>query len=278
MTDGVEQRVARHYTRESLEQRLLDALKAAGKDPDHLTPADLSPVDEFHIGGLQATEDLAAQLPIKPGLALLDVGCGIGGPSRYFAGERGCRVTGIDLTEEFVRVAEALTRRVGLAGRATFRQGSALALPFESASFDGAYMLHVGMNIEDKAGVFKEVRRVLKPGGVFAVYDVMREKDGALGYPVPWASSAETSFVESAPAYRRALDAAGFAIEKERSRRDFAIDFFRQMRERMAQSGGPPPLGLHVHMGPDSQQKIANMVGSLERGLISPTEIISRAP
>ncbi len=277
MGGGTEQRVAQHYTHGALERSILDALAASGKDLDRLAPADLAPVDEFHIGGRQATVDLASQMEIEPGLHVLDIGCGLGGASRYFAHERGCLVTGIDLTEEYVRVAEALARRVGLEGRVSYRQGSALALPFAAGAFDRAAMLHVGMNIEDKATLFAEVRRVLKPGGVFAVYDVMRENDGALSYPVPWASSPATSFVESAAAYRRLLEAAGFDIRGERSRRAFAIEFFHQMRARVAQAGAPPPLGLHILMGAASQQKVANMIDNLERGLIAPTELVGRA-
>ena len=277
-TMALEQSVARHYTHGSLERTILDGLAAAGKDPDRLAPADLAPVDEFHIGGRQATIDFAAQMEIEPGLHLLDVGSGLGGASRYFAHERGCRVAGIDLTEEYVRAAEALARRVGLADRVSYRHGSALDLPFAPGTFDGAYMLHVGMNIEDKAGLFAGVRRVLRPGGFFGVYDVMREGGGGdLRYPVPWASSPDTSFVESAADYRRLLQGAGFAVEKERSRRGFAIEFFRQMRARAAEVGGPPPLGLHILMGASAPQKAANMMDNLERGLIAPTEIIARA-
>jgi ubiquinone/menaquinone biosynthesis C-methylase UbiE len=272
MPNRSEQQVADHYTHGALEQAILDALRRSGKDLDHLAPADLSPVDEFHVGGRQATIDFAAQLEPKPGMALLDIGSGLGGASRYFTHEHDCRVTGIDLTEEYVRVAAALAGRVGLGERVTYRQGSALALPFDTGTFDGAYMLHVGMNIEDKAAVFAEVRRVLRPNGVFGIYDVMREHDGALSYPVPWASIEATSFVVGAPTYRRLLEAAGFAVRKERSRRAFAIEFFRQMRA--AASGGPPPLGLHVLMGAHSPQKVANMIDNLERGLIAPTEFV----
>ena len=277
-TMALEQSVARHYTHGSLERAILGALAASGKDPDRLAPADLAPVDEFHIGGRQATIDLADQLEAGPGLHLLDVGSGLGGASRFFADERSCRVTGIDLTEEYVRAAEALARRVGLADRVSYRHGSALDLPFAPGTFDGAYMLHVGMNVEDKARLFAEVRRVLRPGGLFGVYDVMREGgEGDLGFPVPWASSPETSFVESAATYRRLLGGAGFAVQKERGRRGFAIEFFRQMRAQAVQGGGPPPLGLHILMGASAPQKAANMMDNLERGLIAPTEIIARA-
>jgi ubiquinone/menaquinone biosynthesis C-methylase UbiE len=104
------------------------------------------------------------------------VGCGIGGPSRYIAETYGCRVTGIDLTDEFVRTAQALARRTSLAGRIDYRQASALDLPFAPGTFDGAYMMHLGMNIEDKAALFTEIRRVLKDNATFGIYDVMLTK------------------------------------------------------------------------------------------------------
>ena len=271
-----EQVVAQHYTHGSLERAILDALAASGKDVQRLEPADLAPVDEFHIGGRQATIEFAGQLGIRRGMRLLDVGSGIGGPARYFAHEHGCHVTGIDLTEEYVRVADALARRVGLAEGVTFRQGSALSLPFDANTFDGAYMLHVGMNISDKPALFVEVRRVLKPGGVFGIYDVMRTKEGDLTFPVPWAARPDTSFVADVATYRRLLEAAGFAVERERERRAFAIDFFRQMRARFAASG-PPALGLHIVMGADFSQKVANMLATIEAGIIAPTEVVARA-
>jgi SAM-dependent methyltransferase len=207
---------------------------------------------------------------------LLDIGCGIGGAASLFASEHRCRVTGIDLTSEFVQVAASLARRAGLAELVSYRQGSALSLPFEPGSFDGAYMIHVGMNIADKSRLFAEARRVLRPGGVFGIYDVMRTGEGELRFPVPWASHPETSFVAEIPAYRRLLEAGGFTVQKERNRRDFGIEFFRQMRERAA-GGGPPVPGFHTLMGPDFPQKTANVIANLERGLIAPVELICRA-
>lgn len=274
---SVEQSIAQHYTSGALAETILGALRGMGKDPERLAAADLAPVDEFHIGGRAATIEVAAQMGIARDMRLLDIGSGLGGAARYFAGEHGCRVVGIDLTDEYVRVASDLARRTGLAEVVSYRQGSALELPFEDAGFDGAYMLHVGMNIEDKARLFAGVRRVLKPGGVFGIYDVMRAGEGEFSFPVPWASTAATSFVRAAADYRRLLEAAGFEILKERSRRDFAIEFFQQIRARAAQSGGPPPLGLHILMGADFAAKVANMIDNLQRGLIAPTEIVCRA-
>ncbi|MCX7143013.1 MAG: class I SAM-dependent methyltransferase, partial [Proteobacteria bacterium] len=238
----IEQAVAQHYAHGSLEESILNALAAAGKDVNRLTPKDLAPVDEFHVGGRLATVAFAEQFALRPGMRLLDIGCGIGGAARYFASEHGCQVTGIDLSAEYAAVANALAARVGLSERVSCRQGSALALPFEPGSFDGAYMFHVGMNIEDKAKLFREVRRVLTPAGVFGIYDVMRLAAGDLHYPVPWTGSADVSFVEDAASYRKLLAAEGFEVVKERSRRDFALEVFAQMRAKGA-AGGPPPLG-----------------------------------
>ena len=275
---ALEQSVARHYTHGSLQAAIFGALEASGKDIDRLAPDDLAAVDEFHIGGRQATVDFATQLGVGPSLHLLDIGCGLGGASRYFAHERGCRVTGVDLTAEYVLTAETLSERVGLGHQVSYRQGSALALPFDPGSFDGAYMLHVGMNIEDKGKLFGEARRVLKLGGIFGIYDVMREGgESDLRFPVPWAASAETSFIESAATYQQLLEGADFSVQSVRSRREFAIEFFNHMRARAAQSGGPPALGLHILMGASAPQKVGNMIDNLERGLIAPTEIICRA-
>jgi len=274
MTDSTSDSVVRHYSGENLEQKILTALATAGKDVNRLTPEDLAPVDEFHIGGRAATVELAAQAQFTAGQHLLDVGSGLGGASRYFAHEHRCRVTGIDLTQSFVQVAGALARRIGFEeSRVAYRQASALDLPFAAATFDGAYMLHVGMNIADKTALARAVARVLKPGAGFAIYDVMRADTGDLAFPVPWATTAETSFLAEPHVYRQALEAAGFRVRHERNRRDFAIEFFRRMRAQAAQSG-PPPLGLHLVMGIDAPQKIANMVAAVERGLIAPVEMI----
>lgn len=276
MTDDVERQLTRHYAHGDLERAILDALRASGRDPDRLSPDDLAPVDEFHIGGRPATRALMDRLGLAPGGHVLDIGSGLGGAARYVAVAHGCPVTGIDLSGEYVRVARALARRVGLDDRVDYRQGSALDLPFPAAGFDGAYMLHVGMNIADKPALFAGVRRVLRPGAPFGIYDVMRTGDGAPDFPVPWASGAATSFVETPDRYRRWLDEAGFAVEAVRDRRDFALEAFAAMRAR-ARGGVPPPLGLHL-LSPEAPRRFANMIAAVERGVIAPVEIVCRAP
>ncbi len=272
---AVEDQVASHYARHDIQRAILDALTAAGKDVEALAVADLAPVDEFHLGWLPATVELGRALGLRPGLRLLDLGSGLGGPARHFADAHGCLVTGIDLTEDYVRVAEALTRRCGLADRVAFRQASALALPFAAGSFDAASLIHVGMNIADKAALFAEARRVLRPGGRFAVYEVMRAAEGAIAYPTPWAAGPETSFVEPAAVYRQRLADAGFTIDSERNRRGFVLEQAAEIRRRTAKDG-PPALGLHVVVGPGWRERARNMMAALEAGVIAPIEIIAR--
>jgi ubiquinone/menaquinone biosynthesis C-methylase UbiE len=271
----VERTVIEHYRHGALEEALLAGLIAAGKDPDKLTPDDLAAADEFHIGGRQATIDFATEFAPAPGRHLLDIGSGIGGPSRFFAQHYRCRVTGIDLSAEYVIAASSLARRVGLDSHVEYRQASALELPFPEHSFDDAYMQHVGMNIADKVRLFHEMRRVLKPNGMFALYDVMRIDEGPLSYPLPWASSEEANFIETPATYRALLTAEGFVVVKERNRAEFALDIFRALTAKSA-AGGPPPFGLHIVMGATAQQKTANMLALLERGTIAPVEMICR--
>jgi hypothetical protein len=140
-------------------------------------------------------------------------------------------------------------------------------------------MIHVGMNIEDKARLVAEVRKALKPGGVFGIFDIMHIDAGALTFPVPWSATPQTSFVAPLADYRRLLTAAGFAVGKERVLRDFALAFFREMRAKSeaAKAGGKSMPSTQLIMGPDFPQKMQNVVGSVERGLIAPVELICRA-
>ncbi|MEK6236225.1 MAG: class I SAM-dependent methyltransferase, partial [Planctomycetales bacterium] len=196
--------------------------------------------------------------------------------ARFLASESGCKVTGIDLTPEFVETGRVLCSWVGLAERIELHCGSALATPFEADQFDAAVMLHVGMNIQDKASLFAEVNRVLKPGGVFGVYDVMRQNDDPLIYPVPWAMVPDASALGTPEEYRNALTSSGFEITTERDRGDFADEFFARLRKNMEASGGPPPLGLHILLGDDGPVKIRNMVENVTAGRVSPVEMIAR--
>ncbi len=148
-------------------------------------------------------------------------------------------------------------------------------MPFEDETFDGGYMLHVGMNIEDKAKLFSEIYRVLRPGATFGVYDIIRYKDGELAYPVPWATENSTSKLAKLDQYKKFLSAAGFEVSKVNNRRDFALDFFQQMRANTEANGGPPPLGLHTLMKESTPAKLKNMIEGIAADYIAPIEIFS---
>jgi ubiquinone/menaquinone biosynthesis C-methylase UbiE len=272
----VETDVAGHYSLNAIESRIDEALRAAGKDLEHLAPDDLALLDEFHQGDRTATEAFARQLGLQAGMRLLDIGSGLGGPARYFARHHGCDVTGIDLTDEFVTVARSLTRRLGLEGRVRFENASGTAMPFAAASFDAATLIHVGMNIADKAQLFREVKRVLVPGGVLGIYDQMREAPGDPTFPLPWATTPEVSFLDEPETYRRLLTDAGFEIISDRRCRDKVLTAYR--RQRPPLPGEPlPPLGRHVTMGPGIIERGANFRIDFERGLIGPYEIVARS-
>lgn len=272
----IEEKVASHYTRGNLEQTILRAIAETRPELSTFSASDFSTLDEFHVGGIEATRELAGQMELAPGMLLLDVGCGIGGPARYFAAEQKCRVTGVDLTQEFVEVAQKLTKMTGLAGSAEFHQADARSLSFPDASFDRAYMIHVGMNIADKAPVYREARRVLKPGALFAIFDVVRLGGGEISYPLPWANTAETSFVSDLSEYRKSLESSGFTVERERHRGQFSIEFSERMMARMAQSG-PPALGLHLLMGEKAPVMLRNVLHAMKQGVLEPVEIFARA-
>ncbi|MGV1789474.1 methyltransferase domain-containing protein [Rhizobium lusitanum] len=273
---STEEKVASHYTHGSLETAILQSLAENGKDIDNLRLRDLADVDEFHLGRHAATVDFARDLDLSAGLRLADIGSGLGGPARHFADAYGCSVSGIDLTDEFVQVANSLTVRCGMADQVSFRQGSALDLPFESGSFDRATLIHVGMNIEDKAGLFVGIRRILKPGGRLGLYEVMQMRDGALPFPMPWAMEPETSFVRSPDVYRHLLEEAGFRLELEQDRSALAIRLAHEARAKAA-AGGGRNQGFRTLMGPRAGERSGNVNISVEGGLLAPIEMIARA-
>ncbi|AVO38989.1 class I SAM-dependent methyltransferase [Pukyongiella litopenaei] len=269
--------VAAHYARASLLERIEQGLEAVGaRIPVNLDM--LAPVDEFHIGGRQATERFVGQLGLHAGMRVLDLGCGLGGAARLVGKLTAAHVTGIDLTGDFITAGRALNGMCALIDRVDLVQGSVLDLPFGPDRFDAAYMMHVGMNIADKPRLAAEVARVLKPGCVFGIYDVMRTGTGDLTLPVPWATEPAQNALAMPTAYRAALDAAGFVLEQETDRADFALEFFERMQARQARADGPPPLGLHLVLGPQAPQKVANMIANLQAGLIAPIEMIARLP
>jgi ubiquinone/menaquinone biosynthesis C-methylase UbiE len=260
MTEIIET-VREHYRAIGLTERLKTALAVFGPEDQPLSPLQLANLDHFHTRGMAATAELAKLAGLHAGLSVLDVGCGIGGPARFLAESCGCQVTGVDLSEPFIEAARYLTQRTGQTGHVSFRAASALALPFAEASFDAVLLQHVAMNILDRGLLYGEIRRVLKPGGRFATFDVV-EKAGDPHYPVPWARDPGASFLLSAERTRETIGEAGFTPLAWIDETGAAKEWVGKLRE----SGPPPMPNLGVVMGPDFVQYVANLGRNLMEG------------
>ena len=264
--------VERHYTRGGLVDTIRAALQQAGKDLDRLTVEDLAPLDHFHGRGLVATEQLAAQLKPTAVERVIDIGSGIGGPSRWLARRFGCTVAGVDLTQEFVQVATMLTALTGLAERVSYRQGTALALPFPDASFDLAWSQNASMNIADRATLYREMHRVLKPGGRLGLQEVLQGPGGPPHFPSPWASEAGLSFLLTETETRAALEAAGFAVL------DWVdtTDAGGSSAATRAAPAEPPLLGVHLLVGARWREIYGNGTRNYREGRVRSMSAVLR--
>jgi sarcosine/dimethylglycine N-methyltransferase len=260
MTDALDA-VRDHYRSSGLTERLKTALAALGPEDQRLTPQQLGSLDQFHTRGLAATAELAKLTGITAEMSVLDIGSGVGGPARFLAATYDCRVTGVDLSEPFVDAARYLTERTGQTGQVSFQTASALELPFDDGRFNVALLQHVAMNISDRARLYREIRRVLKPGGRFATYDVVLNS-GEPHYPVPWARTPATSFLLTAAATREAIEPAGFRALTWQDDSEAARAWVAQMRA----SGPPPSPNLGVVMGPDFAELSANLGRNIREG------------
>jgi len=250
-----------HYRATGLTERLKTALATFGPHEQRLTPQQLATLDQFHTRGLAATVELANLAQITADMSVLDVGSGVGGPARFLAATCGCQVTGVDLSEPFVDAARYLTERTGQSDRVSFETASALELPFDDGHFDVVLLQHVAMNISDRARLYREIRRVLKSGGRFAIFDVVLNS-GDPHYPVPWARTPATSFLLTAAATREAIEAAGFRTLAWQDDTEAAKAWIAQLRA----SGPLPSPNLGVVMGPDFAQLSANLGRNLLEG------------
>jgi len=265
-----------HYGKDGVVGRLSRALNEAGLDSDGVSWVDIAPLDQFHTRGLEATIEMAELAEVRRKAKVVDIGSGLGGPSRYLAAQFDCHVEGIDLSQEFVDGATFLAQRCGLDGKVNYRQGDALALPFESRSFDLAWTQHVAMNIADRHGLYSGIFRVLRPGGRFAAYDVTKGDGGEILFPVPWSPGLATSFVIPPKDMRATLERAGFRIVASADRSAQGVEWFDRRKAR----GGTqtPALGIHVAMGSEFAQMSANLERNLGEERITLTEIVAERP
>jgi sarcosine/dimethylglycine N-methyltransferase len=247
------------------------ALTAAGKDLDHLTPADLGLLEDFHTMGRYATGQLVDLAGITSESAVLDAGSGVGGTARYVADRFGCTVTAVDLTNEYCETSRWLNRLVGLDDRISVRQADVTDLPFAAGSFDIAVSQHVQMNVADKARLYSEARRVLVDGGRIALWDIAIGDPGQLDWPLPWADEPARSHLVTPDELRTVVESAGFAVEHWNDLTDQAAAL---MQALLAQPAGP--LGLHAFVT-DFTRKAENLTRALADGRLRAIQGVARA-
>ncbi len=266
-------KINNQYGQTDLSARILSRLQRAGKNLDALTLDDLASFDQLHAGGRAATRALAQMANLRPGMRVLDIGSGVGGPARTLAAEYGCQVVGLDLTETFCEAAEMLTRKVGLGNQATFKQGSALDLPFDDGSFDAVWTQNTIMNINDKAKVFAEAHRVLRPRGILALEAIMLGSLAEIYYPVFWANDASVSFVISPKAFQQLMTASGF---EECAWEDVTAQVINEASKKPSSvTSESAPIGLDLVYS-NVPQKGANTMRGFKEGRIIDIQAVFR--
>lgn len=264
-----------HYQIPDLLNVILDVLRSIGKDITKLTPIDLAPVDEFHTRGREATIELATLAQLRSKLHILDVGCGIGGSARYLASEYDSIVAGIDLTQEYIRVATALGKLVGLEQTVSFHHGTALALPFDDQSFDVVWTEHAQMNISNKIKLYEEMARVLRTNGQLVLHDVFQGPGGDIEYPVPWAKHPSISFLATPEVIQQTLTQVGFEIIHWVDKTSTALRWIDETAKKI-QTPNATPLGVHLLMGTTAPQKLMNQVQNLKNNRVVVCQAVLR--
>jgi len=262
-----ENEINSHYGISGILNSILNALKSSGKDLESLKPDDLAPIDEFHTRGKVSTIEIANLASPQPHHKVLDVGCGLGGSARFVANQYDCSVVGIDLTDEYIEVAKKLTKYVNLDEKVSFKQGSALDLPFSSGSFDIVWTEHVQMNISDKKKFYGEINRVLNPKGRLVFHDIFGTNNVPY-YPTPWAEFDSMSSLCTQEEAKSIIETSNFTIGRWKDTSQQSLEFFKEMLKKTEKSASTP-LGLHLLMGKTAKIKFLNQVRNLEENRIS---------
>ncbi len=258
--------IENQYYKANLFEDICSRLEQQGIDLARVGRHDLSGVDELHVRGAEVSNELVNEIYLKDA-RVLDVGCGLGGPARMLADRFNCRVTGIDLCEEYVRTARQLSELVGLSEQTIFVHGDALEMPFADGSFDIVWTQHVQMNIRDKAAFYSEIKRVLTDEGALVYYDIFKKNGGNVQFPVPWADTSAVSFLETVRFVDALLNELGFVKSQTSDQTLKAGQFLAGLLEKV-KNNGLPVLGLDVLMGRSTKKKLINVLKAIEENRI----------
>jgi SAM-dependent methyltransferase len=259
------------YSAGDSRRNIEDALVAAGKSLHNLQPADLALLEDFHTMGRLATSQLVDLAGLGPDTAVLDAGSGIGGTARYIADRFGCRVTAVDLTEDYCRTARWLNRLVGLDDRIAVHHGDVTDLPFADTAYQVVFSQHVQMNIADKQRLYREARRVLVDGGLLAIWDITAGELAEPDYPLPWADDSRLSHLVDPDKLSGIVEASGFEIEQWN---DLTEQASTTMQTILAMP--PNPLGPHA-FNTNFGEKMKNLTIALSDGRLRAIQGIARA-
>ena len=193
--------------------RVLARLEEKGLSTEPLTVETVNQIDLMHMGAAVSTDELIRLGPITAANRVLDAGCGIGGTSRRVASVTGASVTGIDITPEAVEAAIAINAATGMNDLVNIHLGTSTAMPFDDGSFDVVLVQHCAMQIEAKADLVTECRRVLRENGRLLFHDWFLGTGQPVLFPVPWGADGGTSFLEPLAGMTSRLEAAGFDVE-----------------------------------------------------------------
>jgi cyclopropane fatty-acyl-phospholipid synthase-like methyltransferase len=220
--------------------------------------------DQFHAGGAEAVERLLASLHLEPGMTVLDVGSGLGGPARQVARTAECQVVGIDVTPAYVEVARTLTDAAGLGDRVQFVCTDVPA--FDGGGFDAAYTMHVQMNVEDKTSFFAEIARRLAPGARLAIFDVCRNGEAEPTPPLPWSLDGTDSYLVTADELRTTIESCGFTLREWTDDTTWVRLWFEQAAARMGAAGTRATLPAILADGPI---RMLNYAAALANDVVS---------
>jgi sarcosine/dimethylglycine N-methyltransferase len=242
--------------------------RLSGQRLPALTQEQRDQFDQFHAGGPEAVQRLLSDLRLAPGMTVLDVGSGFGGPARQVAASSACSVVGIDVTPAYVEAARALTDAAGLTRQVRFVCTEIAAL--EPMTFDAAYTMHVQMNVEDKHTFFAEIARRLRVGGRLAIFEVCRTGAAEPSPPLPWSLDGSDSFVVTPDELRRTIQSCGFELVDWVDETAWVRSWFEDAAARMAAAGTQTTLPTLLTGGPIRMMNfaaaIAGDVVSIYRG------------
>ena len=271
------EKVSAHYgSGGDLAEKIAKGLQGSGKNLDELKTVDLSAIDEFHFRGRKATLQLAEQMKLNEKALVLDIGSGLGGPARTLAEEYGCHVIGIDLTKTFCEVAGIMSNWVKLSEQTEFHQEDATNLSFSDNQFDAVITIHVAMNIAAKDKMYEQARRILKPGGIFAVYDILQGEGGEALFPAPWARESSISYLATADEMKKLLSDAGFRILDFHDSTDESLDWLETRTVAKTQEN-PNLVTTGILFGDDFPEMIRNQIRGLKERRIRTVSYICEA-